>query len=119
MAQRLLKGICSACVTEAEVPDSITRQGFPPLEKCYRGRGCKECNNSGYRGRIGVFEFLPMNARIRRLIARNASEDELWEAARESGTVTLFEDAWQKVSAGITTVEEVISKIPFNPALHK
>ncbi len=117
-AQRLLKKICPTCLKEAEVPDDI-KEGFPPLEKCYKGIGCKECNNSGYKGRIGVFEFLPMNSKIRRLVAKNASEDDVWEAARESGMVTLFEDAWHKVAEGITTVEEVISKIPFNPVLHK
>lgn len=117
-AQRLLKKICPACLTEVEVPDDI-KQEFPPLEKSYKGTGCKECHNSGYKGRTGVFEFLPMNAKIRRLVAKNASEDDVWEAARESGIVTLFEDAWRKVAEGITTVEEVISKIPFSPVFHK
>ncbi|RMG00416.1 MAG: type II secretion system protein GspE, partial [Nitrospirae bacterium] len=113
LAQRLIRKICPHCKEETDPPEDVDRYGFPPLEKYYHGKGCKECHYTGYKGRIGVYELLRMSTPMKRLIARNFTEDELLQVAREEGTKTLFEDAWEKVAAGITTVEEILSKVPF------
>lgn len=116
LAQRLIRKICSKCKVETEPPEELT-QRLPPLETYYKGIGCKECQFTGYKGRIGVYEFLYVDTHLKRLIARNATEDELWDAVKKSGIVTLFEDAWAKVKEGITTVDEIISKIPYDEHL--
>jgi type IV pilus assembly protein PilB len=113
LAQRLVKKICVNCRTDIEPPVELLKNIHLPLSNSYRGTGCRECNYTGYSGRVGVFEFLKVNPEIRSLITRFTNEDDLWDAARESGAVTLFDDAWQKVDKGITTVEEVIAKIPY------
>lgn len=112
LAQKLVRRICPVCKAEAAPPDSLLLKDLPPLPKYYKGIGCSECQNSGYRGQIGIYEFLRIDGGINRLIAKGAAEDELWEAAREGGTVTLFENAWDYVREGTTTVDEVLVKIP-------
>lgn len=113
LAQRLLRRICPNCKVEADPPADMTRWELPPIETFYKGTGCKKCMNTGYKGRIGVYEFLHMNTNLRRLIARRGTADELWDAAREDGMTTLFEDAISKVKEGIATFDEVISNIPY------
>jgi type IV pilus assembly protein PilB len=112
LAQRLIRCICPKCKVQVAPPEDIIKGEFPPLGVCYKGLGCKECHYTGYLGRVGVYEFLSLNAGLKKLIARHATEEELWEAARTSGMVSLFDDAWAKVAAGITSVEEVITKVP-------
>ncbi len=113
LSQRLVKKICPACRAEVPRPEDAIISGFPPLETCYKGTGCKECNYTGYRGRIGIYEFLPIDAECRRMISRKASEGELWEHAVKSGVSSLFDDGWEKVRQGLTTIEEVISNVPY------
>lgn len=113
LAQRLLRRICPDCKVEADPPADLTRWELPPIETFYKGTGCKKCMHTGYKGRIGVYEFLLMKTNLRRLIARRGTADELWNAAREDGMTTLFEDAISKVKEGIATFDEVISNIPY------
>ncbi len=112
LAQRLVRRICPRCKTEVAPPNHRLFHDLPPVERYYRGKGCTHCYYTGYFGQIGVFEFLRINTRVRRLIAKSRYEEDLWDAARESGMKTLFEDAWEKVQEGITTVEEVLAKVP-------
>jgi type IV pilus assembly protein PilB len=112
LAQRLVRRICEKCRTEVDPPTNPIFRDLPPLQKYYKGKGCPHCYYTGYYGQVGIFEFLNIDNRLRRLIAKNAYEDELWTCARETGMRTLFEDAWDKVVAGITTLEEVIAKVP-------
>jgi type IV pilus assembly protein PilB len=112
LAQRLVRRICPKCKTEVDPPNNRIYKDLPPIEHYYQGKGCSHCYYTGYYGQVGVFEFLRINTQIRRLIAKTAYEDDLWDAARESGMKTLFEDAWDKVREGITTIEEVMAKIP-------
>ncbi len=112
LAQRLVRRICPKCKTEVDPPNNRIYKDLPPIEHYYQGKGCSHCYYTGYYGQVGVFEFLRINTQIRRLIAKTAYEDDLWDAARESGMKTLFEDAWDKVQEGITTIEEVMAKIP-------
>ncbi|MFO0794234.1 MAG: ATPase, T2SS/T4P/T4SS family [Candidatus Brocadiaceae bacterium] len=112
LAQRLVRKICEKCKVEAKPP--LNLNNLPPLERCYYGEGCPQCFYTGYFGQVGVYEFLKVDIKLKRLIAKNASEEELWDSARASGIISLFDDAWTKVKEGITTVEEVLSKIPIS-----
>ncbi|RJQ41470.1 MAG: type II secretion system protein GspE [Nitrospiraceae bacterium] len=116
LAQRLIRRLCPDCKVETAPPADLTKWKLPQIEKFYKGTGCKKCMNTGYKGRIGVYEFLHMNTKLRRLIARRGTADELWDAAREDGMLTLFEDAISKVKDGIATFEEVASHIPYSHA---
>lgn len=117
-AQRLVRKICEKCKIEMDFNAEVENWKVPLIKKCYKGQGCKECHHTGYKGRIGVYEFLVIDTKLRKLLAKRATEDEIWEAARENGLVTLFEDAWEKVKAGITSVEEVLSKVPYKHIEH-
>jgi type IV pilus assembly protein PilB len=112
IAQRLIRKNCLKCKTKVTPPQGVQRFDVPRLKQYYKGTGCNHCNNTGYKGRIGVYELLKMDIGLKKLIARNADEEDLWDSARKSGTKSLFEDAWIKVEEGITTIEEVIAKIP-------
>ncbi len=111
VAQRLLRTICQHC-KESYVPPqhlleelSLVVDGF----QFFRGRGCAECAQTGYAGRIGIYELLRFTPTIREMIARRASEPEIRRAAAAtSGTSSLLEEALAKVREGVTTVEEVL-----------
>ena len=111
LAQRLVRKICPDCKKEVPAPYAVESLQLKPLDAYYKGEGCNKCNYTGFKGRIGIFELLNLNAELNRLITRDISEDDIWQCAKESGTIPLFEDAWAKVEAGITTVDEVISRI--------
>jgi DNA-binding NarL/FixJ family response regulator len=113
LAQRLVRRICPECKIECDRPLALSGCGLPLLNKSFKGSGCSHCQYTGYRGQVGVYEFVLMDTRLKRLIPRLVPEEELWDAAQSAGTVTLFEDAWEKVRDGITTVEEVLAKIPY------
>ncbi|MGC1455595.1 MAG: ATPase, T2SS/T4P/T4SS family [Nitrospirota bacterium] len=115
LAQRLVRRICPDCRVEIGPPEMLARSKFPRLKAYYKGKGCPSCQYAGYRGQVGVYEFLQMDTKLRRLIAKNMTGDNLWDAARESGVKTLFENAWTMVEQGMTTVDEVIMKIPYKP----
>ncbi|MBI5695590.1 MAG: Flp pilus assembly complex ATPase component TadA [Nitrospirae bacterium] len=112
LAQRLVKRICPNCKVPDEDLCGVTGGGFGGLKTTYKGSGCPHCHTTGYYGQIGVFEFLPLSNRMRRLIAKSASEEEIWDEAAEHGAKSLFEDAIEKVSQGITSLEEVLVKVP-------
>jgi type IV pilus assembly protein PilB len=113
LAQRLVRRICVNCreeikptqemLAELKLSNSDIRG-----KKFYRGRGCEVCNNTGYKGRIGLFELMVMNNDLREMIVRNATTDELRDAARRYGMVTLRDAGLDGVYNGKTTLEEVI-----------
>jgi type II secretory ATPase GspE/PulE/Tfp pilus assembly ATPase PilB-like protein len=76
--------------------------------KFYHSKGCEQCNNEGYHGRLGIYEVLEMDESIGKLITSNASSDDLERKARENGMRTMGEDGFIKVAQGITSVEEVM-----------
>jgi type IV pilus assembly protein PilB len=111
MAQRLVRRICEECNEPFEVGDHLSEKlGLPQGHLCYRGAGCRYCHQSGYRGRVALYEMLPMTRDLRDLTAEGASEPELLHAANERGFVTLREAGIEKVRQGLTTPEEVLSK---------
>lgn len=111
IAQRLARRICPNCKEEYEPPpELLARFGYEGDgdQKFYRGRGCDICRQTGYKGRIGVFEIFVMNQEIADLILRRAPLTEIRDAAISSGMHTLLEDGFRKVLAGITTPDEVL-----------
>jgi general secretion pathway protein E/type IV pilus assembly protein PilB len=114
MAQRLVRRVCKNCIQPYEPTESEIRAlGLTPQmmsgATMMRGRGCSECGNTGYRGRLGIFEIFVLNDEIRRMIYDKATASEIRRRARELGMRTLREDGVRKVLAGMTTPEEVIS----------
>jgi len=85
------------------------RLGIPADAVIYRSVGCRECRNTGFFGRHAIFEWIDTDTEIRKLVLQNSSTDQLRDAARRGGMMTLAEDGWRLVRAGITTVEEVLS----------
>jgi type IV pilus assembly protein PilB len=113
LAQRLVRRICTNCREEvvpgADVLADLELTTDQTVGKTfYRGRGCEKCNRSGYKGRLGLFELLLMNDDLRDMVMRNASTEDLREAARKAGMVTLRDSGMQGIFAGLTTAEEVI-----------
>lgn len=112
MAQRLVRRICPHCVESYTMAAAeLAAMGIAVAEgevELKRGAGCAKCRNTGYLGRCGVFEIFPMSDAIRQLISSQKSEAELRKRAIKDGMTTLREDAWQKVQAGITTVDELL-----------
>ena len=112
LAQRLVRRVCSNCKKAFKFSTNIYK-AFDNYEiqynprKLVKGSGCEVCNHTGYHGRIGVFELLPMTYEIKELILNNADEDVIFSTARKQGMKSLLEDALVKVSKGITTEEEV------------
>ncbi len=113
MAQRLVRIICPHCKREVD-PDVSQLRDCNFLDECenglkvYEGEGCKECGNTGYLGRTGIYELLVVNDPIRELILQKVSANIVRKEARRQGMRTLREDGWSKVKNGITTVEEVL-----------
>ena len=113
LAQRLVRRICSQCREEvmptAEMlADLELNSADTEGKKFYRGRGCDNCNRTGYRGRVGLFEMMPIDDDTRDLIMSNASTDVLRANAKNRGMVTLRDCGMEAVFAGTTTAEEVI-----------
>ncbi|MEK4046418.1 ATPase, T2SS/T4P/T4SS family [Paenibacillus sp. FSL H8-0048] len=111
VAQRLVRKICPDCKEEhkpTEQESIMLRRYGLPAEVIYQGKGCGNCNNTGYRGRIAIHEVLTINDHLRQLITDSASIEELRAAGREQGMIQLVEDGFVKVSKGITTLQEVM-----------
>jgi type II secretory ATPase GspE/PulE/Tfp pilus assembly ATPase PilB-like protein len=113
VAQRLVRRICQQCRVPEPIPDAIRQrlQINDANVTLYRGRGCKECRHTGYRGRVGVFELLTMTDPVRVAIQERRSAVEIRRAAVASGMVALREDALRKVLSGATTLEEVLRAV--------
>jgi type II secretory ATPase GspE/PulE/Tfp pilus assembly ATPase PilB-like protein len=117
MAQRVVRKVHTECreeyVPEAAVVADMAKVLGPlapkeGIKKLYRGRGDDECGSSGYYGRVGIFEVLPVTDKIGKLILSHASSQEIEEAAVANGMVTMKQDGYLKCIEGITTVEEVL-----------
>ena len=112
-AQRLIRRICKDCKREQPSPaEALIEIGFAPEEtkkfKTFKGQGCATCNNTGYKGRVGLYEVMEVTDEVRELILIGASAIELRKKAIEDGMITLRESGLHKIRAGITTVEEVV-----------
>ncbi len=121
LAQRIVRRLCNNCkedyLAEKEVVDDIKKVlgklipvGLAQDGKfrLYHGKGCSECNNTGYQGRIGIFEIVPVSDTIGKMVFERASSTEVEQQAIKEGMVTLKQDGYLKVLEGITTIEEVL-----------
>jgi type II secretory ATPase GspE/PulE/Tfp pilus assembly ATPase PilB-like protein len=123
LGQRLVRTICTAC-KEPYKPDadSMDKLGFDvDLNKVevFHGRGCDNCNRTGYQGRLGVYELLVNTDEMRSMIMAGNASGALRRAARMNGMKTMREDAWRKVLNGVTTVEEVLRVTQPDEPLHR
>lgn len=125
IAQRLTRKICDGCRVSYTSEKSELLKHFPSdvLDKVfvgvgksktirlYKGKGCKICHNTGYLGRVGVFEILVVSEKIRRLITDKAEAEEIEKQARVEGMVTMMQDGLEKMAKGLTTLEEIMRVI--------
>ncbi|MBA3240389.1 MAG: type IV-A pilus assembly ATPase PilB [Acidobacteria bacterium] len=112
-AQRLIRRVCMDCKAEHSVPhEALVEVGFSAAEarelKTYKGMGCKTCHNTGYKGRVGLYEVMEVTDDVRELILIGASALELRKRAVEDGMITLRESGLHKIRNGVTTLEEVV-----------
>lgn len=125
LAQRLVRKICSNCKREVSLPSGVRARFERDIEEIgslnefdatritrpisfYQGTGCAECGGKGYQGRVGIFELLTMDDDIVQLTIDRASANQITEAARKKGMLTLYQDGLLKATAGITTIDEVL-----------
>jgi type IV pilus assembly protein PilB len=125
VGQRVLRKICTNCIEEYEpeagvmedvsrvlgdlyglVEEKWKKEGRKMLLK--RGKGCDSCNGTGYKGRVGIFEVMPISEKISRLVVGKSSSRDIEEAAVEEGMVTMIQDGYIKALEGLTTIEEVL-----------
>ncbi len=114
-AQRLIRRVCSECKEEQEIPvEALIETGFSKDEagelKVFKGKGCSNCNDTGYKGRVGLFEVMEITDELRELIIIGASSIEIRKKAIEFGMVTLRESGLCKLRDGVTTIEEVVKE---------
>jgi type II secretory ATPase GspE/PulE/Tfp pilus assembly ATPase PilB-like protein len=111
VAQRLVRVICTECkekLSESEVQPLRRRFGDKLPRTLYKGRGCRRCQGTGYRGRIGIFEMMVVTDEIRSLIVENASAGDLRRVSAKQGMTNLRDDGFRHLSEGLTTMEEVL-----------
>ncbi len=109
LAQRLVRVICKGCKEKYTPSAEILKDlGIKETASFYRGKGCEACKNTGYMGRIGIFEFLRMSEEVKRLVVGKASSDEVKRRAIQEGIRTLRDDGLDKVKRGMTTIEEIL-----------
>ncbi len=125
VAQRLIRKICEMCRVSIDIsmdelrqnmPEDVIRRHFGNHEqvRIFRGKGCKVCHNSGYAGRVGIFEVLEVSSAVRKLIVEKADANVLEKQAISEGMTTMLDDGMDKVKKGVTTIEEVLRVTKFD-----
>ena len=112
-AQRLIRRLCSSCKSSGKIPaQTLIEIGFTPEEakaiQIFEPKGCDKCSNTGYKGRVGLFEVMEIDDEIREMIMIGASTSELRQKAKEKGMMTLRQSGLEKIKQGITSIEEVL-----------
>jgi general secretion pathway protein E len=114
LAQRLVRTLCPHCKEEyVALPELVEEMGLAKFAKngdirLFHEKGCRECAQTGYIGRISIMEMLPMTDPLRSLVMRHATSTDLRAEAIKEGMTTMYEDGIRKAVAGITTFEEVL-----------
>ncbi len=114
LAQRLVRRICPHCKAKIDVPPNALEEiGFNKEEaktiSVYKGKGCEYCNNTGYKGRIAIYEVMPISDKIKEMILHEASVNEIKQQAIREGMSTLRMSGLKKIKEGVTTIEEVMN----------
>jgi len=108
VSQRLLRRLCRHCRRPTTPPkDVIDQYGLQPDQQLFEAVGCDKCNQRGFRGRVGIQEVLPLDARFREAIHANLPEPDLQKVALQNGMINIFRDGVTKACAGLTTIDEV------------
>ncbi|HEY3373845.1 MAG TPA: ATPase, T2SS/T4P/T4SS family [Candidatus Aquicultor sp.] len=115
-AQRLARRLCPDCREEyTPAREGLERIGFPldkgKMPKLYRPNGCPKCNDTGYKGRVGIYEIMPLTDTLKKLCVERATADEIKRVAIGEGMITLRQDGFEKVRQGVTSLEEVMRVI--------
>lgn len=114
IAQRLVRKVCTTCIESYKPSDEKLQylkkylEGSELTHNFYRGKGCPECGNKGYKGRVGIYEVLEVNEALRDLIIKRVSAEEIQKAGVSRGMIPLIRDGMNKALGGITTIEEVL-----------
>lgn len=116
VGQRLVRKICSNCKFSQTYKGEYVKSVLPKLVAffpeesvtLYRGKGCQACGGTGYKGRIGIFEFIKISAKLKELMLERPTAETIWQAAKAEGSISMFEDGMDKVKSGITTLEELL-----------
>lgn len=114
VAQRLMGRICESCKELMKVPEDtlkslgVTQEEIPKFQ-VYKAKGCNACNNTGIRGRVAIYELMPLNEQIKDSILRGASTNDLRQICHNLGLRTLRRSALMKLARGVTTIEEVLN----------
>ncbi len=111
LAQRLVRRICPHCrevYEPTEFENQVLQEYTGERREVYKGKGCSECLNTGYLGRIGVFELLTLTGKLRQMVQQKASSEEIKAEAVKDGMITLRQDGINRVLAGDTTVSEIV-----------
>ena len=117
-AQRLGRRLCPHCKQIEDVPEDVLlsegmdiadMDGYKTKWHIYRPVGCEECNNKGYKGRVGIYQVMPVTEEIRKIILREGTDIEIAESSRKSGVYGLREAGLKKVKEGITSLAEVLA----------
>jgi type II secretory ATPase GspE/PulE/Tfp pilus assembly ATPase PilB-like protein len=117
IAQRLVRRICQSCVVKSKTKETelkvMKAQFGASIDKMefYKGKGCEECDDSGYKGRVGLFEVFEVNDAIRNLTIKHTSAEEIKKIAEKQGMTPMVQDGLNKVQAGITTIEEIMRAV--------
>lgn len=120
IAQRLMRKLCDECRASYVAKTSEIKKAYGEAASyfagetitLYRGKGCKTCNGTGFKGRTAVFEFISITREMQDLILKNPSTKQLWDLARKQGAISMFEDGLEKVRNGVTTLEELLRIAP-------
>ncbi len=115
LAQRLVRKLCDHCKEAYQPTDEMMRRLEFPEEavehwreiRLFRPKGCSRCSNTGYRGRMGIYEVMPVTEAVERLIVERKSADEIWRVAKAEGMTSLREDGLDRVLQGMTSIEEI------------
>jgi len=115
LAQRLVRKVCVACRKQIKLSEETMRElQMDPKDATkatfFEGQGCVECNSTGYRGRAGVYEVMPMTSKLRELVLERSSAGEIKKLAIQEGMLTLRRDALEKLKRGVTSTEEVLKE---------
>jgi len=113
VAQRLVRKICPSCIAKYTPDEVVLKKLSKELGseaeklKFYKGKGCDDCNHKGYSGRIGIYEIMPVTEKLREVIIQRPTTEQLFKEAVADGMITMMRDGMDKVSSGLTTIEEV------------
>jgi type IV pilus assembly protein PilB len=111
LAQRLVRKICSNCKEPYKVPENMRKYletAGVDAGSLFKGKGCEQCRDSGYQGRVGIYELLIVDEAFRDMINKDSSVSNMRRAFQKTGQTTLFDDGMQKVKQGLTTIAEVL-----------